>query len=422
MKGYFLRLMCVTVATGMPLAAHAQGRTIPIKSVAPPRASVERFKIPPNVRHLPDGRVLVNDPLGHRLIVFDSTLLSFTISADSGGANGVPSYPMSGMRNPLTPYPGDSTLFIDFQARTFVIVDPQGKLGRAMSHPKALDLMSVSQPFSGTPGVDRQSRLIYRAMATSHRAAKPGEPPNRSTRDTLWVVRADFETRTIDTIATYTVPRFANTIVTNDANGKSVGTLKVPAMPAAPDEWAVLTDGTVGIVRQHDYHVDWVGPDGSKSSTAKLPYDWRRLTDDDKRARIDSMKRVTDSMAVAGTPYGRMLRFSRTPDGGPAKTDTIIPTLAFDPIEEMPDYIPPIRQGAVKADEDGNLWILPTTSSQAGSGLLYDVVNPKSELVERVRIPADRLVIGFGRGGVVYLARNEPTTKTWVLERTRVIR
>jgi hypothetical protein len=422
MNEHCFRVLCTAVALGLPMVTHAQSRPIPVRAVAPPRASVERFKIPPNVRHLPDGRVLVNDPLGQRLIVFDSTLSSYTISADSNGTNGAASYPMSGMRNPLTPYLGDSTLFIDFQARTFVLVDPQGRFGRAMSHPKALDLMSVSQPFAGTPGADGRGRLYYRAMATSYRAAKEGEPPNRSTRDTLWVVRADFEARTIDTIATYTVPRFANTVVTTGQSGKSVGTLKVPAMPAAPDEWAVLSDGTLAIVRQHDYHVDWVGPDGTKSSTAKLPYDWRRLTDDDKRARVDSMKRVTDSMAVAGTPYGRMFRFTRTPDGGAPKTDTIIPTLTFDPIEEMPDYVPPIRQGAVKADEDGNLWILPTTSSHAGGGLLYDVVNPRSELVERVRIPADRLVIGFGRGGVVYLARSDVVTKTWVLERTRVLR
>lgn len=118
---------------------------------------------------------------------------------------------------------------------------------------------------------------------------------------------------------------------------------------------------------------------------------------------------------------GKTIRYMRTPDGG-ARTDTVIPTITFDAIEEIPDYIPPIRQGSVKSDDDGNLWILPTTSSQSGNGLVYDVVNRSSELFERVRVPADRLVIGFGRGGVVFLARSEPSSKMWVLERARILR
>ena len=353
-------------------------------------------------------------------MVFDSTLTSFTISADSSGTSGT-TYPASFFRNPLIPYLADSSLFIDFEARTFVVVDPLGRLGRAMSHPKAQDLMSVSQPFAGNPATDREGRLIYRAMATSHRAAKPGEPPNRSTRDTLWVVRADFETRKIDTIATYTVPRFANPVFTDVPNGKPTGTYKIAPLTPAMDEWAVLADGTVAIARGHDYHVDWLSPDGATQQTAKLPFDWRRLTDDDKRARIDSMKRVVDSMAASGTPMGRSIRSMRSPDGV-VKVDTIIPTITFDAIEEIPDYLPPFRMGSVRADDDGNLWILPFTSSQAGNGLVYDVVNRSSELFERVRVPADRQVIGFGRGGVVYLARPEPPSKMWVLERARIVR
>ena len=39
--------------------------------------------------------------------------------------------------------------------------------------------------------------------------------------------------------------------------------------------------------------------------------------------------------------------------------------LAFEPVapEKLPDYFPPIRQGSTHADADGNLWILPATST-----------------------------------------------------------
>jgi hypothetical protein len=86
----------------------------------------------------------------------------------------------------------------------------------------------------------------------------------------------------------------------------------------------------------------------------------------------------------------------------------------------MPDYIPPIRSGSVKPDADGNVWILPTTSSQATNGLLYDVVNAKGDIFERVQLPPGRTIAGFGRGGVVYLS-NGDRTNGFVIERTGVI-
>jgi hypothetical protein len=86
----------------------------------------------------------------------------------------------------------------------------------------------------------------------------------------------------------------------------------------------------------------------------------------------------------------------------------------------MSDYVQPLRSGLLQPDQDGNLWILPTTSSQARDGLLYDVVNNKGELFERVQLPKDRAIAGFGRGGVVYLVVGDCTTG-YVIERTRVI-
>ena len=87
----------------------------------------------------------------------------------------------------------------------------------------------------------------------------------------------------------------------------------------------------------------------------------------------------------------------------------------------MADYVPPIRDNSVRADRDGNIWILPNTSSAAKGGLLYDVVNPKGELIERVQLPAERDVAGFGRGGVVFLSHRLDTTGV-VLERVTVVR
>jgi hypothetical protein len=86
---------------------------------------------------------------------------------------------------------------------------------------------------------------------------------------------------------------------------------------------------------------------------------------------------------------------------------------------DLPDYYPPILQsGLMKADFRGNVWILPSTTAQIGRGLLYDVVNRKGELVERVRLPEGRALEGFGRNGAVYLTSHGPSGAR--LERARL--
>jgi len=94
---------------------------------------------------------------------------------------------------------------------------------------------------------------------------------------------------------------------------------------------------------------------------------------------------------------------SQLPPGAPQiKVD-----VAVVPDSEFPQFWPPIQQGTVLADLDGRLWILPTTSTNAANGLTYDVVNRKGDIVERIQLPKDRALAGFGPHSVIYLTRNE---------------
>ena len=88
----------------------------------------------------------------------------------------------------------------------------------------------------------------------------------------------------------------------------------------------------------------------------------------------------------------------------------------------MPDYYPPIRGGTVKSDLDGNVWLLPNTSARStNGGIVYDVVNRKGELFERVEMPRERSIAGFGPQGTIYLMWRD-STQAWRVERTRVKR
>ena len=97
------------------------------------------------------------------------------------------------------------------------------------------------------------------------------------------------------------------------------------------------------------------------------------------------------------------------------------PKVEFVPIKEISDYYPAIRPNAARADLDGNLWILTTTSAQSNAGeLIYDVVNNKGELYQRVRMPQGRSIAGFGHNGIVFLMHRDADLG-WFLERTKIV-
>ena len=204
-------------------------------------------------------------------------------------------------------------------------------------------------------------------------------------------------------------------------------TSEVNPLPVV-DEWAVLADGSVAIVRGRDYHVDWVHPDGTKTSSPKIPFEWQRLTDDDKVAFIDSVKAARERM-MASAPAGAQVVASGAAPGATAGGEQRVmitmgaggaaaggappagfraPQLNFVSPSELPDYKPPFFPGAVRADADGNLWIRTIPTKQIAGGPVYDVVNRRGELVDRVQVPVGRTVVGFGPGGVVYLSAREP--------------
>ena len=110
---------------------------------------------------------------------------------------------------------------------------------------------------------------------------------------------------------------------------------------------------------------------------------------------IDSVTRRRDSISA-----------KRTAAATSGQSRNNLPAQAIVTPSEIPEFFPPVRQGTVRVDADGNLWIPPSTSRLAGSGLAYNVVNSKGVIVERVVLPAGRTILAFG-DGVAYLAHRE---------------
>lgn len=460
-----VRLLLCGALVASASAAHAQ-KAVPVRDLmAVDAKTTKHFGNIFGIRQLTGGKVLVNDGIRRQLVMLDASLGNPTVVVDSVAEGGNSYGPRAA---PLIPYLGDSTLFVDGTSLSLLVIDPAGKVAHVMSAPKPGDLRFLA---GGASGVDAQGNLVYRGAMTINRNMMGGGPPGPGQApltiqppDSAPIVRANFETRTVDTIGRVKIQSGSRTQMTQDSDGKMVAKMTVNPLPTL-DEWAVLSDGSVAFVRGHDYHVDWIRPDGSKMSSAKLPFDWKRLTDDDKQKLVDSArtaieKAQADAKAAGGNPNAALMgaamgaatggagpagggavmevRIMGGPPGGgggggmsigapggggggmPTNFTMPTPTLEFVPLKEMADYYPAIRSGAARADLDGNLWILPTTSAQSKAGeLVYDVVNNRGDLTQRVRIPLGRSVAGFGRDGVVYLMYRDVATG-WFLERAKI--
>jgi len=439
----------------------------PIRQLGPVTAvAKEPLGAVASVRHLPDGRVLVNDIVGRRVVMFDPSLSTVIVIADTTSAT-ASAY---GVRpGGLIAYRGDSTLFVDPASLSMLLIDPSGKITRVMSAPRANDVgFLVGGPF-GNPGFDPKGRLVYRAPP-SFTAFRPqgGGSGNRLPQfptppDSAAIVRFDLATRKVDTATFFKTPKLNLTVTQSPEGGIRVNSTVNP-LPQG-DDWALLPDGTIALVRTKDYHVDWLNPDGTITSSPKIPFQWERLSDEAKVAFIDSARVVIEKARASGQfaqtgaqqvalrlptdgvaggarrdgPGGDTPRPGSAPSpapnaqpgtttatsggntvtsagpGGGALGGLLGPLTMISP-SELPDYKPAFAPGSTRADADGNLWV--RTSQNVDARPVYNVINRKGVLIDRVQLPANRVLVGFGPDGVVYLAVRDGATAH--LERARV--
>ena len=434
-------LLCGLLLTGSS-AAFAQ-QSVPVRELTPVEAKTSTtFGNIFGVRPLADGGVLVNDGVRRQLVALDANLSNRRVVIDSAAEGGNSYGPRAA---PLIPYVADSSLFVDGTSLTLLVIDPKGQVSHVIAAPKPSDMRFLA---GGSSGIDTKGNLIYEGTTlVARRGSRPAPGqvlPPLVIPDSSPIVRANFETRTVDTLGMVKTQGGGTISIVRDDNGRSSSKRTINPLVAI-DEWAVLADGSVAFLRGQDYHIDWIRPDGSRFSSPKLPFDWKRLTDDDKQRLVDSARAEIDrdrattttggpGAAGGGGPERVRMSVSSGSGGGagagasisagapepPAPVTMGTATVEFVPLKEIPDYYPPIRNGAAQADLDGNLWILPTTSAQSKAGeLVYDVVNNKGELLQRVRLPLGRSIAGFAKGGVVYMM-SRGSGGTWTLERARV--
>jgi hypothetical protein len=361
------------------------------------------------VRALPGGRVLLNDATRRRLLLFDSTLTQFKVIADS--AVGSPS-PYGAAVGTLLRYRGDSSLLLDASSLSMLVIDPEGQIVRVRAIPRSQDASRIANIYTG---IDAEGRIIYRgvnplilpSIPQGGGIAVPEQP------DSIAVVRIDLNTRKLDTAALVRAPKSSMIVSQSPSGGMRISSRQHP-LPML-DEWTVTSDGRIALVRGRDYHVDWVNPDGSITSSPKMPFDWQRL--EEKQAYIDSVRTAREkqreqSLKFTQTRYDSLMELSRKTGSQPPEPlpplDQMYPPIQLVDADELPDYKPPFGPNAVRADADGNVWIRTNPMKPTPGGPVYDIVNGNGELVDRVQIAASRTLVGFGPGGIVYVGVRDP--------------
>jgi hypothetical protein len=245
------------------------------------------------VFELRDGRVLVNDGLRRRLLLMDTTLALVTPVLDSLSEVANTYGPRPGA---LLPYRGDSILFVDPASFAMVVLDPQGIVSRIRSvwRVEHVPYFTAQSSLYGTPGLDAKGRMVHRIPA---QAARPLVPPPSNVPylppqpDSAFVVAVDLDTRRLDTLGVIRIPKVERNIRMMEGGlGFMLESVTNP-LPST-DDWAVLPDGTIAFVRGREYRIDYLNPDGTRSTSERLPYEWQRLNDEDKARLVDSTRTV----------------------------------------------------------------------------------------------------------------------------------
>ncbi len=359
-----------------PLPGNAQLRLDTPDTVFP-----EDFGAIQTVRELPDGRVLVADPLSRALYAVD--LQAGTRALIGREGEGPREY-----RQPdaVWPWPGDSTLLVDLGNGRLVV------LGRELSFGPTTPIMvgdfqPGSPPLLALPqGVDGQGRVYARAMIGGGGGGIP---------DSSAILRIDPFTGQSERMATFKTPDMRQAT----SGGADDQQVRITAIPLSPeDAWGVAPDGSVIIARSADYHLERIAPDGSLVRGPAIPYDPVRIGTPEKEEYLAEQGRSGGGINIGVEVVNGAATMSFARGGGQSTA------------QEIARYTWPERKaafygGRIPIDLRGRAWV--RRHGRAGEATRYDVFDTSVNRVGTVEMPHGKRIVGFGTNSVYVVAFDE---------------
>lgn len=379
------RSLTLLSAASLAGAVPAAGQT-PLKTLAKPDVEyAEPFTQINGVRELRDGRVIVSDLREKTVQLVDLARQSAQQIGREGSGPG--EYAMPGR---LLALPGDTSVVYDPLNRRFLVIGPDGKAGPFATYESDAEGRGMRLTL-GARYTDARGRLY--SQGSSFGIGPNGQP---TSADSAPIIRFDRATKKTDTLAWVHTPA---TQINASQGGRNVQIRMGGGNPfAATDDWAVMPDGRLAVVRTKDYHVDWFLPNGQRSAGAAVAYGKVKVTEEDKKAWRD--RRASG----AGTA---MVVTRRDGPGGTSSSAGVAAASALQMPEptDWPDVKPAFVANAAAPAPNGELWVLRTRAAKDKIPT-YDVFDASGRVVARVALPADTRLVGFGNG-TVYLARSD---------------
>ncbi len=318
---------------GAPCTTRAQPKVIPLRTLAPTVTSTEEFTAPAGIRALPDGRVVVLDIRERQLVVLDANLANAKPLSRTGSGPGEFQAPLFLIRTI-----GDSLLLGDMGHQRLLVIDPSGKMAGQKRVGNGPVSMASQAIYTGTPVSDPRGRIVYQSTN-----AKVSSGMQVTTDSTAPILRLNLSTGATDTLAHVRVsaPRMK---ISGDPTKRASMKMSMVVDPFPTiDDWALLPDGTLAVIRGVDYHIDWIAPDGKKTSNPPMPYVRVPFTDSAKQHYLDAMKKADVIMRE---------RMSKLP------ARMLAPVVSQTAPETWPDFMPTIQIRNAMAAPNGNIWML----------------------------------------------------------------
>jgi hypothetical protein len=342
----------------------------------------EDFGAIQTVRELPDGRVLVADPLSKVLYAVDMEAGTRTAIGREG--EGPEEY-----RQPdaVWPLPGDSTLLVDLGNGRLVVLGPDLSFGSTM--PLAVGEFQPGQPLilAIPQGIDGSGNLYARSLG----GGMGGAP----LPDSADILRINRDTGFVEKAAKFKVREMTQS-TSGGVNNQQVSISPIPLSPE--DAWGVAPDGSLILARVGDYHIERIAPDGSVTSGAPVPYDPVRIRTGEKEEYVSEEGRSGGGVRVGVEMVnGRMsMSFAR---GGGQRGDREIDRYTW------PEFKPPFYSGRIPVDPSGRAWV--RRHVEAGEPSTYDVFDSAGALVGTVELEHGKRILGFGARGVYVVSYDE---------------
>lgn len=379
-------------AAMLTVASAVAAQSVTETQLAAPNASIKDFKTPEVALGLTDATIVVADAKLGKLVLVDFGSNSSKELMKQGGKDGQ----FEGISR-LWGWQGDSVAAFDSVANRLYVISEAGgapriqalggggRRGGGAAPPGAAagrgggrggmpmmgggGMRGMPQPVSVVDG-----KYVFMSGVAAPASVKPGNAPPRNT---LPILRTTLGARpSIDTIARF-LPKQPNKTSVRHPNNTWGATARVEMtldisdyIPS--DLWWVYKDGSVGVARGADYHIDIYGPGDAREKYDPISFPEIPISNSEKKRTQDEFKKIANTTVDQG--WALVIN-----EGFP-----------------WPDAHPPFRHDVPAIlDASGRAW-LRVRCENSDQLECYDVINRLGMRVMRVRLPEKTKLLAVG--------------------------